>query len=120
MLIGKKIESYFGKDAHKYKVLEYQAEIRYWDMAGNPPQRLYYFKAKIVLVSNICLMRTKKLLASAGKLKKKTTKKPLKDSKTFCIALADFQIGKEGTEEAIERFIDYIPKIRHRLSRSRK
>jgi len=115
------LESYFGKDAHKYKVLENQAEIRYWDMAGNPPQRLYYFKAKIVSSEQYMPDEDfKKLLASAGKLKKKTTKKPVKDSKTFCIALADFQIGKEGTEEAIERFIDYIPKIKAQIKQIQK
>ena len=115
------LESYFGKDAHKYKVLENQAEIRYWDMAGNPPQRLYYFKAKIVSSEQYMPDEDfKKLLASAGRLKKKTTKKPVKDSKTFCIALADFQIGKEGTEEAIERFIDYIPKIKAQIKQIQK
>ena len=115
------LESYFGKDAHKYKVLENQAEIRYWDMAGNPPQRLYYFKAKIVSSEQYMPDDDfKKLLASAGKLKKKTTKKPVKDSKTFVIALADFQIGKEGTEEAIERFIDYIPKIKAQIKQIQK
>ena len=115
------LESYFGKDAHKYKVLENQAEIRYWDMAGNPPQRLYYFKAKIVSSEQYMPDEDfKKLLASAGKLKKNTTKKPLKDSKTFCIALADFQIGKEGTEQAIERFIDYIPKIKAQIKQIQK
>ena len=115
------LESYFGKDAHKYKVLENQAEIRYWDMAGNPPQRLYYFKAKIVSSEQYMPDDDfKKLLASAGRLKKKTTKKPVKDSKTFCIALADFQIGKEGTEEAIERFIDYIPKIKAQIKQIQK
>ena len=115
------LESYFGKDAHKYKVLENQAEIRYWDMADNPPQRLYYFKAKIVSSEQYMPDEDfKKLLASAGRLKKKTTKKPVKDTKTFCIALADFQIGKEGTEEAIERFIDYIPKIKAQIKQIQK
>ena len=115
------LENYFGKDAYKYKVLENQAEIRYWDMAGNPPQRLYYFKAKIVSSEKYMPDEDfKKLLASAGRLKKKTTKKPVKDSKTFCIALSDFQIGKEGTEEAIERFIDYIPKIKAHVKQIQK
>jgi hypothetical protein len=62
----------------------------------------------------------KKLLASAGRLKKQDKKKPVKDSKTFVIALADFQIGKEGTEEAIERFIDYIPKIKAQVKQIQK
>ena len=115
------LENYFGKDAYKYKVLENQAEIRYWDMAGSPPQRLYYFKAKIVSSEQYMPDKDfKKLLASAGRLKKKTSKKPVKDSKTFCIALADFQIGKEGTEEAIERFIDYIPKIKAHVKQIQK
>ena len=70
---------------------------------------------------NICQMRTlRSSLASAGRLKKQDKKKPVKDSKTFVIALADFQIGKEGTEEAIERFIDYIPKIKAQIKQFQK
>ena len=112
------LESYFGKDAHKYKVIENQAEIRYWDsnIGNGNIERLYYFKAKIVSSEQYMPDQDfKKLLSSAGKLKKKTNKKPVKDTKTFCIALSDFQIGKEGTEEAVERFIDYIPKIKAQI-----
>ena len=117
------LESYFGADAKNYKVLQDTAEIRFWDsnIGNGNIERLYYFKAKIV--SNKAYMPDddfKKLLASAGRLNKKTTKKPVKDSKTFCIALADFQIGKEGTEEAIERFIDYIPKIKAHVKQIQK
>ena len=115
------LENYFGKDAHKYKVLENQAEIRYWDMAGNPPQRLYYFKAKIV--SNKAYMPDddfKKLLNQAKKKKPTPNKKPTKNSKTFCIALSDWQIGKEGTEQTIERWMDSIPKIKEQIKTLRK
>ena len=58
-------------------------------MAGNPPQRLYYFKAKIVSSEQYMPDEDfKKLLNSAAKKKKPTlSKKPVKDSKTFCIAL---------------------------------
>ena len=117
------LESYFGKDAHKYKVLENQAEIRYWDsnIGNGNIERLYYFKAKIVSSDEYMPDEDfKKLLANAGRLKKQDKKKPVKDSKTFCIALADFQIGKEGTEEAIERFIDYIPKIKAQIKQIQK
>ena len=101
------LESYFGADAKNYRVLEDTAEIRFWDMAGNPPQRLYYFKAKIV--SNKAYMPDddfKKLLNQAKKKKPTSSKKPTKNSKTFCIALSDWQIGKEGTEQTIERWMD--------------
>jgi predicted phosphodiesterase len=115
------LESYFGKDAHKYKVLQDTAEIRFWDMAGNPPQRLYYFKAKIV--SNKAYMPDddfKKLLNAAKKKKPTAKKKPTKDTKTFCIALSDWQIGKEGTEQTIERWMDSIPKIKEQIKTLRK
>ena len=98
------LESYFGKDAHKYKVLENQAEIRYWDsnIGNGNIERLYYFKAKIVSSEQYMPDDDfKKLLASAGKLKKNTTKKPVKESKTFCIALSDFQIGDDRDWETI-------------------
>ena len=105
------LESYFGADAKNYRVLEDTAEIRFWDMAGNPPQRLYYFKAKIV--SNKAYMPDddfKKLLQEAKRKKPKPKKKPVKDSKTFVICLSDFQVGKAGTENVVERFVDYIDK----------
>ena len=115
------LESYFGADAKNYRVLEDTAEIRFWDMAGNPPQRLYYFKAKIV--SNKAYMPDddfKKLLNQAKKKKPTSTKKPTKNSKTFCIALSDWQIGKEGTEATIERWMDAIPKIKEQIKTLRK
>ena len=115
------LESYFGADAKNYRVLEDTAEIRFWDMAGNPPQRLYYFKAKIV--SNKAYMPDddfKKLLNQAKKKKPTTKKKPTKNSKTFCIALSDWQIGKEGTEQTIERWMDSIPKIKEQIKTLRK
>jgi predicted phosphodiesterase len=105
------LESYFGADAKNYRVLEDTAEIRFWDMAGNPPQRLYYFKAKIV--SNKAYMPDddfKKILQEAKRKKPKPKKKPVKDSKTFVICLSDFQVGKAGTENVVERFVDYIDK----------
>jgi len=105
------LESYFGADAKNYKVLKDTAEIRFWDTAGNPPQRLYYFKAKIV--SNKAYMPDddfKKLLQEAKRKKPKSKKKPVKDSKTFVICLSDFQIGKAGTSNVVERFVDYIDK----------
>ena len=115
------LESYFGADAKNYRVLEDTAEIRFWDMAGNPPQRLYYFKAKIV--SNKAYMPDddfKKLLNQAKKKKPTSSKKPTKNSKTFCIALSDWQIGKEGTEQTIERWMDSIPKIKEQIKTLRK
>ena len=115
------LESYFGPDAKNYRVLEDTAEIRFWDMAGNPPQRLYYFKAKIV--SNKAYMPDddfKKLLNQAKKKKPTASKKPTKDTKTFCIALSDWQIGKEGTEATIERWMDSIPKIKEQIKTLRK
>ena len=115
------LESYFGADAKNYRVLEDTAEIRFWDMAGNPPQRLYYFKAKIV--SNKAYMPDedfKKLLNAAKKKKPTPKKKPTKDTKTFCIALSDWQIGKEGTEATIDRWMDSIPKIKEQIKTLRK
>ena len=115
------LESYFGADAKNYRVLEDTAEIRFWDMAGNPPQRLYYFKAKIV--SNKAYMPDddfKKLLNQAKKKKPTSSKKLTKNSKTFCIALSDWQIGKEGTEQTIERWMDSIPKIKEQIKTLRK
>ena len=117
------LESYFGKDADKYKVLEDTAEIRFWDsnIGGGSVERLYYFKAKIV--SNDKYLPDKdiqKLIKLAGSKKPSTKKKVSKNSLTFTICLADFQIGKEGTEESIDRFITYIPKIKEQIKKLKK
>jgi len=107
------LESYFGADAKNYKVLQDTAEIRFWDsnIGNGVIERLYYFKAKIV--SNKAYMPDddfKKLLAEAKRKKPKPKKKPVKDSKTFAICLSDFQIGKAGTSNVVDRFVDYIDK----------
>jgi len=117
------LESYFGADAKNYKVLQDTAEIRFWDsnIGNGSIERLYYFKAKIV--SNKAYMPDddfKKLLNAAKKKKPTPKKKPTKDTKTFCIALSDWQIGKEGTEATIERWMDSIPKIKEQIKTLRK
>jgi predicted phosphodiesterase len=117
------LESYFGVDASNYRVVENTAEIRFWDVNAGMGQieRLYYFKAKIV--SNEVYMPDedfKKLLQLASKKKPLPKQKVTKNTKTFTIALADFQIGKGGTEESIERFMSYIPKIKKQVKELQK
>ena len=117
------LESYFGVDAGNYKVVENTAEIRFWDVNAGMGQieRLYYFKAKIV--SDEVYMPDedfKKLLQLASKKKPLPKQKVTKNTKTFTIALADFQIGKGGTEESIERFMSYIPKIKKQVKELQK
>jgi len=117
------LESYFGVDAGNYRVVENTAEIRFWDVNAGMGQieRLYYFKAKIV--SDKVYMPDedfKKLLQLASKKKPLPKQKVTKNTKTFTIALADFQIGKGGTEESIERFMSYIPKIKKQVKELQK
>ena len=117
------LESYFGVDAGNYRVVENTAEIRFWDVNAGMGQieRLYYFKAKIV--SDEVYMPDedfKKLLQLASKKKPLPKQKVTKNTKTFTIALADFQIGKGGTEESIERFMSYIPKIKKQVKELQK
>ena len=117
------LESYFGKDAHKYKVLEDTAEIRFWDsnIGNGSIERLYYFKAKIVSSEKYLPDEDiKKLIKLASQKKPVQKPKVNKGSLTFTICLADFQIGKEGTEESIERFISYIPKIKTQIKKLQK
>ena len=117
------LESYFGVDAGNYRVVENTAEIRFWDVNAGMGQieRLYYFKAKIV--SDEVYMPDedfKKLLQLASKKKPLPKQKVTKNTKTFTIALADFQIGKGGTEQSIERFMSYIPKIKKQVKELQK
>ena len=117
------LESYFGVDAGNYRVVENTAEIRFWDVNAGMGQieRLYYFKAKIV--SDEVYMPDedfKKLLQLASKKKPLPKQKVTKNTKTFTIALADFQIGKGGSEESIKRFMSYIPKIKKQVKELQK
>ena len=117
------LRSYFGKDSHKYKVLEDTAEIRFWDsnIGNGNIERLYYFKAKIISSDkHLPDEEVKKLIKLAGSKKPPQKKKVSKDSLTFVIALSDFQIGKEGTEDSIDRFITYIPKIKDQIKKLQK
>ncbi len=117
------LRSYFGKDSHKYKVLEDTAEIRFWDsnIGNGNIERLYYFKAKIISSDkHLPDEEVKKLIKLAGSKKPPQKKKVSKDSLTFVIALSDFQIGKEGTEDSIDRFVTYIPKIKDQIKKLQK
>jgi hypothetical protein len=116
------LESYFGKDASKYSVVEGTAEIRFWDVnVGNMEiERLYYFKAKIV--SSGTRMRDddfNELLNKTKKIKKPPVKK-LKKGKTFCVALSDWQIGKEGSDSTVDRWMAAIPKIKDQIKTLRR
>tara|TARA_R100001440_G_scaffold37494_2_gene56836 strand:- start:21776 stop:22993 length:1218 start_codon:yes stop_codon:yes gene_type:complete len=117
------LESYFGKDAYKYKVLEDTAEIRFWDsnIGGGSIERLYYFKAKIVSTDkHLPDKDIEKLIKLASSKKPPQKKKKLKNSLTFTICLSDFQIGKVGTEGSINRFVSYIPKIKDQIKKLQK
>jgi len=116
------LESYFGKDADNYSVVEGTAEIRFWDMnigQGNV-ERLYYFKAKIVSSKNQMPDDDfKKLLDSTKKIKP-YKKQKLKKGKTYVICISDLQIGKEGTEQTIEKWMAAIPVIKEQIKALRK
>lgn len=117
------LESYFGADAKNYRVLQDTAEIRFWDsnIGNGNIERLYYFKAKIV--SNKAYMPDddfKKLLQEAKRKKPKPKKKPVQDPLTFTICLSDFQIGKAGTSNVVDRFVDYIDKTKEHIKHLQK
>jgi len=111
------LQSYFGKDAHKYSVVPGTAEIRFWDMnlgAGNV-ERLFYFKAKIVSSSNFIQDKDFKVLMKEAKKKPAAKKNKINIQQTFCVALSDWQIGKKNTAATIDRFNNYIPKIKEQI-----
>jgi len=62
----------------------------------------------------------KKLLQEAKRKKPKPKKKPVKDPLTFTICLSDFQIGKAGTSNVVDRFVDYIDKTKEHIKHLQK
>ncbi len=116
------LEDYFGAEAENYTVVPGTAEIRFWDTnAGEGViERLYYFKAKIVSNKNYMADDDFKLLLKEAKSKKPLKKSKKKLGKTFVIALSDWQIGKKGTEEAVKRFMEAIPKIKEEIKYLKK
>ena len=116
------LEDYFGKDSKNYEVVEGTVEIRSWQMvvAAGQVETLYYFKAKIVSKKDKYIDTDyKKLLEKASK-KKPTSKKKLKKGKTFVICISDLQVGKRGSEEMIDRWVEGVNKITNRIKQLRK
>ena len=116
------LENYFGKDADKYEVVEGTVEIRSWDMvvAAGEVETLYYFKAKIVSKQDKYVdVDYKKLLAKASK-KKPIEKKKLEKGKTFVVCISDLQRGKKGSEATVERWVEGIDKITHKIKQLRR
>jgi predicted phosphodiesterase len=120
---NEQLESYFGKDAHKYQVVPGTAEIRFWDnnMGSGNIERFYYFKAKIVSSKKFMEDEDfKKLLNQTKKIKIPKKKTKLKKGKVYTVCISDLQIGKEGTEQTVERWMDSIPKIKDEIREIRK
>jgi len=115
------LQKYFGNDYKHYRVIE-PAEIRSWDMVVGPGQieTLYYFKAKIVSNKHYMGDNDFKKLLSQIKKTKSITKPDLKKGKSYLIACSDWQIGKKGTSNVVDRWIDGIQKIKQEIKILRK
>ncbi len=113
---------YFGEEAENYSVVPGTAEIRYWDanMGAGEVQRFYYFKAKIVSNKNYMADSDFKLLLKEAKAKKPAVKIDKAVGQTFVVALSDWQIGKKGTTQTVERFSAAIPKIINEIKQLKK
>ena len=115
------LQKYFGNDYKHYKVIE-PAEIRSWDMVVGPNQieTLYYFKAKIVSNKHYMGDDDFKKLLSQIKKTKSIAKPDVKKGKSYLIACSDWQIGKKGTSNVVDRWIDGIQKIKQEIKILRK
>jgi len=116
------LKNYFGDDYTKYQVIPGTAEIRFWDSnvgSGNV-ERLYYFKAKIQSRESTIKDEDFKKLLNEAKRIKKPQKLKLDKGKTFVICLSDWQIGKEGSEKTIDRWMKSIPILKDQIKSLRK
>jgi len=75
-------------------------------------QNFYYFKANIYARKNNKYddKELKRLISNAKK-KKPKTKTKTKNKKAFVICMSDWQVGKEGSENMLERYYDSLDAI---------
>ena len=109
------IDYWLGDGASKdfYVREDEPVNFRTWQGWGeNGIQNFYYFKANIYARKNNKYQdKELKTLISNAKRKKPVDQPKTKNKKAFVICMSDWQVGKEGTEEMLDRYYTSLNKI---------
>lgn len=109
------IDYWLGDGASKdfYVREDEPVNFRTWQGWGeNGIQNFYYFKANIYARKNNKYQdKELKTLISNAKRKKPVDQPKTKNKKAFVICMSDWQVGKEGTEEMLDRYYKALDNI---------
>jgi len=119
------IDYWLGSGASKdfYVREDEPVNFRTWDGWGeNGIQKFYYFKANIYArkTNKYDDKELKRLITNAKKKKGDDRVKKSKNKKALVLCMSDWQVGKEGTEEMLDRFYISLDKIDKHIKHLRK
>ena len=119
------IDFWLGKNAHKdfYVREDEPVNFRTWDGWGeNGIQKFYYFKANIYArkTNKYDDKELKRLITNAKKKKADDRQRKSKNNKALVLCMSDWQVGKEGTEDMLDRFYKSLDNIDKHIKHLRK
>ena len=119
------IDYWLGKGESKdfYVREDEPVNFRTWDGWGdNGIQKFYYFKANIYArkTNKYDDKELKRLISNAKKKKVDDRRKKSKNNKALVLCMSDWQVGKEGTEEMLDRFYKSLDNIDKHIKHLRK
>jgi hypothetical protein len=112
----------WGFDPDKFEVADGTVQFRTWDAntgEGNV-QRFYYYRAQIRAKRPTDDPDIKSLIDEIKRRRPAKAKAIGTTKRSLVIALADWQIGMEGTADATDRILQLIDAIPHRWNELRK
>jgi hypothetical protein len=113
------IDFWLGDGASKnfYVREDEPVNFRTWQGWGKEGiQNLYYFKANLYARKDMGYEdKDLKKLVSNAKRKKPADQRKSKNKKAFVICMSDWQVGKEGTENMLDRYYDGLDRIAEQI-----
>ena len=113
------IDFWLGEGASKnfYVREDEPVNFRTWQGWGKEGiQNLYYFKANLYARKDMGYEdKDLKKLVSNAKRKKPADQRKSKNKKAFVICMSDWQVGKEGTENMLDRYYDGLDNIANQI-----
>ena len=113
------IDFWLGEGASKnfYVREDEPVNFRTWQGWGKEGiQNLYYFKANLYARKDMGYEdKDLKKLVSNAKRKKPADQRKSKNKKAFVICMSDWQVGKEGTENMLDRYYDGLDRVAEQI-----
>lgn len=107
-------------DPTKVEVIE-PVEYRSWDAAvgGGEVRRMRYYRARL-RSKRPGAVGIEELVRLVKRSRKPRATEPVADGATYVVPLSDWQLGKTGTPQTVDRIVDAIDKAADRLEWLRK